>query len=137
MYSSPYLSVHYRADLHVLTVRWLAEPPATVAKAEYQALLAEACAHQSARWLMDSRRRPEPDVELAEWVVNAWFGQAVAALRPARLRMAYLMPPGREQTMSRNPQLHQALAPAFGSIRPYDLQLFDDEGQAVRWLLAS
>jgi hypothetical protein len=135
MYTSSFLSLHYRPDLQVLVVRWLLEPDATQARHEYAQLLYEAQALNVHRWLVDLRRRPLADPELALWVVGTWMPEAARAMAPARLRLAYLIPPSLEQAVNHDPAMQPSVRLAYSPERPYDLGSFQNEGAAMQWLL--
>ncbi|WP_317044262.1 class I SAM-dependent DNA methyltransferase [Hymenobacter roseosalivarius] len=124
----------YRPDLDVLTGRWSADSPLAGIRADYEAVLVAGRTHHTARWLLDVRRRVQLSVDVLGWVTHDWLPRTIVALAPARPRMAYLITPAREQAFLSNavtqPDMQHILDPA----RPYDLRLFNDEGEAMRWL---
>ncbi|GAB2961613.1 hypothetical protein GCM10027048_32240 [Hymenobacter coalescens] len=72
-------TIHHRADLDLLVVRWWAEYRSLpVLQQEHAALLAALASHPTSRVLLDVRRHQLPHVEPAAWIVEQWFPQAVA-----------------------------------------------------------
>ena len=102
----------------------------------YEAMLAAALAHDHCRhWLLDVRRRPLITLDSARWVTQDWLPRAAAALRPARLRLAFLVDPVRAENLRADPELRAVMAAAYAPGHPFDLRTFTDEGAAVAWLL--
>lgn len=130
------LTLAYRPDLAVLTVRWLTDSQAGVLRTEYDAVLLAADTRCSPRWLFDVRRRPTADAEATRWVSADWLPRAVAVAAPARLRLAYLVTPARDEFLRLNPPLRTAMETTLAAANPYDVAVFADEGAAMRWLLA-
>ena len=120
----------------MLTVRWLDNSDLPELQANYAAVIVAGQQHRTVRWLLDVRRRVLPTSEAAQWVTDEWLPRAVAALTPTRLRIAYLISPTREETLRSNTTLQPGILAATAPDRPYDLRLFADEGEAVRWLTA-
>ena len=118
------------------TVRWLADSPPAALQSEYEALLGELLARQSARWLFDIRCRPVPDMETANWVALNWLPRAAAQVLTGPLRVAYLISPERAAHIASDPHLLDAVHDALAPNRRYLLALFGDENTARRWLLA-
>lgn len=136
MYSSTTLTIHYRADLDMLTVRWLAEFVSDRFQNEYETILTEAQQHKTPRWLMDVRRRSYPPPDMADWTANVWLPRVVTALAPQRPRLAYLISPSREESLRLNATLRASMEAAMAPDRGYDVNTFINEGEATQWLLA-
>ncbi|UYZ65099.1 hypothetical protein [Hymenobacter weizhouensis] len=128
------LLIQYRSDLHLLIGRWLDTATSEHLQAGYRSLLEAAQQHGSHRWLIDVRRRPIPTPEQARWITHEWLPQLAAAVAPQRLRLAYLLSPAYEQSLSSNPAIQPSVQAAFAPDRPYDLSTFIDEGTAMAWL---
>lgn len=137
MYSSPTLTIQYRPDLDMLTVRWLDSLQPAQYQQDYHTILAEARAHNTVRWLIDVRRRPHPSPEMAAWAANVWLADVVVALAPRRARLAYLISPSRQQALQDSPALQASVQRASDPGRGYDVAIFNDEGPATHWLLTS
>ncbi|SHJ67536.1 hypothetical protein SAMN02745146_3667 [Hymenobacter daecheongensis DSM 21074] len=136
MLHTPGLSIHYRPDLDLLTARWLQDSDLPTLQAEYATLLAAGQTHQATRWLMDVRRREAPSLEATTWVTQQWLPQAVATMLPARLRLAYFISPARAEVLRTNSALQPLVRETLARIHDYEMEVFGDEGEAVRWLLA-
>ncbi|RTQ45278.1 hypothetical protein EJV47_25710 [Hymenobacter gummosus] len=130
-----YLALAYRADLRLLTVRWLRAVTPREVETGFRAALALGTAHRATRWLVDVRRRTELDAASSTWVAQHLLPEAAANLAPAPLRVAYLLSPMRAQELRRDAGLRQAAATAQAPEQPYRLATFIDEGPAVQWLL--
>ena len=128
------LAIHYRPDLGLLTARWMADSDLPTLQAEYEAILDTGRHHRSTRWLLDVRRREVPTMEAAAWVAGHWLPLAAAAVAPSHLQLAYLISPLRAETLRTDPALQATAEQALQATAPYDLRLFGDEGEAVRWL---
>ncbi len=130
------ITLDYRPDLDVLVIRWLRDvPEAADVQALYAAVLSAARAHAPAsRWLLDVRRRPYPDPEVARWFAQEWLPAASAQLAPRRLHLAYLLSPLRYEAIFDNPALELANARIMALDQPYLVQTFLDEGAALEWL---
>lgn len=137
MYFSTSLDIQYRPDLDFLTIRWLDELPSAHFQQEYQHILTEAQQHDTPRWLVDVRRRPTPTPDMAEWAATTWLPQVVATLAPRRPRLAYLISPSSAAAIQTNPTLKPSLQTAIRPDRGYDVAIFNSEGEATTWLLAS
>ncbi|QNH62683.1 hypothetical protein [Hymenobacter sediminicola] len=136
MYSSSTLNIQFRPDLDLLTVRWLDALHPDLFQQDYHTILAESRSNNTARWLVDVRRRPHPTPEMADWAANVWLPEVVAALAPVRPRLAYLISPSREEALKASPSLQQSVQAAISPTRGYDVAIFNDEGLATEWLLA-
>ncbi|HLK97670.1 MAG TPA: hypothetical protein VK364_07880 [Hymenobacter sp.] len=130
------LQLIYRPDLDLLAARWLTDSTPLNIQAEYEALLVAGQTHATGRWLLDLRRRSIPAAEVAQWVTYDWLPRAAAAMAPIRLRLAYFISPGRRDALRTDASFYASAQEALAPERPYDLQLFSDEGEAVSWLLA-
>ena len=128
--------LNYRADLDVLLVRWPTEFTPDGLRTGYEQVLHASQQHATARWLLDLRRRPALPPEVADWAARHFLPRSAAALAPRRLRIAFLVPPQRFELMQHDASLAPSIQEVFEATRPYDSQLFGDEGAAVRWLLA-
>ncbi|RYU82194.1 hypothetical protein [Hymenobacter persicinus] len=128
--------ITFRPDLATLVARWQDDAPVGALQADFAALLAEAQSLPTALWLLDVRRRENLDPELASWTTTTFFPQAAAALRPARLRIAVLCSPARLAVYASDDYQMQQLTYGMAPERPYQMQLFGDEGAAMLWLLA-
>ncbi|MBF9141153.1 hypothetical protein [Hymenobacter properus] len=125
----------YRPDLDLFTARWLSLTSGSTERGEYEALLRAPEALGTPHWLLDVRRRPTTTPEAARWVTTDWLPRAAALLRPARLRLAFLVPPVRAENLRADPALHAIMSAAYAPGHPFDLRTFTDEGAAVAWLL--
>ena len=130
------IALAYRPDLAVLTVRWLTDSSVATLREEYEAVLLADDLRRSPRWLFDVRRRPTTDAEAARWVIADWLPRAVVAIAPARLRLAYLVTHTRIEALRENQPLRAVMDDALVPAHPYDMAVFSDEGEAMRWLLA-
>ncbi|MDQ2770058.1 MAG: hypothetical protein M3Y54_06110 [Bacteroidota bacterium] len=135
MSDSAFPDYDYRPDLDVFTVRWPSHERTATARSDYEALLLLPDAHRTAHWLFDVRRRPYTDASSAHWTISDWLPRA-AALVPAPLRLAYLVAPVRAEELAADTAVGAEVRPATLPGQPYQLGIFTDEGEAVRWLLA-
>ncbi|AIZ63913.1 hypothetical protein PK28_09860 [Hymenobacter sp. DG25B] len=131
-FSSDYLTIDYRPDLHLLTLRWLRDVTFSELQAGFQAAHAAARTAGATRWLIDVRRRLEMDAVPSTWVANQLL-PVVAAELPGTLQVAYLLAPARHEAIQTVPNLKNAVLQAQAPSQPYRLQVFIDEGEAVRW----
>ncbi|TGE16609.1 hypothetical protein [Hymenobacter elongatus] len=127
------LTLQFRADLGILTARWLGAAPLADLQAGHHAMLDAALEHQMHRWLMD-RRRSTPDVAIATWVSQEWLPAAAAQLT-SQLRLASLVSPELWQAISSQAGLREAAALVLRPNQPFLVKVFTDEGEAVRWLM--
>lgn len=127
------IQLDYRPDLRLLTGRWLTDATLPEFRAEYAAVLAAAQAHQAWHWLLDVRRRPLPPAGAVEWLNNVWM-PAAAEIMPRHLCIAYLVSPQRLQTIAANDRLQTAVQHLEHGREGLDVGLFNDEGEAMRWL---
>lgn len=132
-FNSDYLTVAYRPDLRLLTLRWLRDVTFSELQAGFQAAREAAQQVGATRWLIDVRRRLEMDVIPSIWVANELL-PVVAAELPSTLQVAYLLAPARHDAIRTLPELKNAVQQAQAPAQPYRLQVFVDEGEAVRWV---
>jgi hypothetical protein len=125
----------YRPDLDLFTARWQSLTAGSTTQDEYDALLQAPESLGTPHWLLDVRRRPLITLESARWVTTNWLPRAAAALRPARLRVAFLVAPVRAENLREDPDLRAVMDAAYASGHDFDLRTFTDEGGAVAWLL--
>ncbi|WP_210517899.1 hypothetical protein [Hymenobacter terricola] len=137
MPSNSSLQLNYRPDLGVLMVRWLEDSTFPHLQDEYEAVLTAEPTQRTGRWLLDVRRRPTPTIEAANWVIYNWMPRAAATLLPDRLRIAYLISSLRAEALSSDPDIQISLQDALAPGRHYDMAVFGDEAEAVRWLTAA
>lgn len=127
-------TLFFRPDLRVLVVRWHTDTSVEVVKNEYWHMLAVAVAQDLSDWLLDVRRRSHVPAELSTWVNAVFYPAAVAQMAGRRLRMAVLSAPLLTQHYARDAEQQREVAFARDPARPYDIALFEDEGQAMAWL---
>lgn len=127
-------TISFRNDLNVMVVRWHTHTSLEVVQADYEQMLAAAEAAGVCDWLLDVRRRQKTPVELSAWVSAEFYPQAVARLAPRRLRMAVLSSPAVSEAYRLDPEQKKYVAYNLDPARPYDIGLFEDEGQAMQWL---
>ncbi|KAA9332384.1 hypothetical protein F0P96_12995 [Hymenobacter busanensis] len=132
----PSCSIQFRPDLQVLVVRWPADAPFPQLQADFEAVLHEAQQYRAARWLLDVRRRDELTPDLAYWTTHDFFPRANQHLAPLPLRIAVLASPVRMAVYEQDGVQRDTLQYGLAGTRPYRLQLFGDEGEAVAWLRA-
>jgi hypothetical protein len=132
----PICTIQFRSDLQVLVARWPADAPFAQLQADFEAILREAQAQQTAYWLLDVRRRDELTPELAYWTTHEFFPRAAGALGPQTLRIATLASPARMAVYEHDAIQRETLTFGLDGARPYRLRLFDDEKAAVDWLRA-
>ena len=135
MSSSDTFQLAHLPALNVLAVRWLADSNLPLLAAEYEQALTAGLLHDTARWLLDVRRRPTADPEASRWVVFEWLPRAATTF-PTRLRLTVLASPQRMELVRTEPALQVSVREALRESRSYDLRLFTDEAVAVAWLSA-
>ena len=131
---TPYISITFRSDLALLIVRWLRE----VSQTELQQGYADACQaaadHQAGRWLVDSRRRAEPDAQMVDWLAQEYLPALKPAVHNLPIHLACLVASTWRPTNSPvTPLATLAQVPADLE-RDYQIRLFGDEGAAMSWL---
>jgi hypothetical protein len=124
----------FRPDLRVMVVRWHTHVEPEVVYADYAHMLAAAEASGYTDWLLDVRRREVAAPELSAWVNTTFYPEAVARLAPRRLRLAVLSSPALTAAYTNDPGHKKEVAYALDPARPFDVGLFEDEGQAMNWL---
>lgn len=129
-------TIVYRPDLRLLVGRWLDDAPVAQLQADYAALLAAAEQHKAGRWLLDVRRRDQLNPEMGHWANYAFYPMASQRLAPHKLQIAVLCSPVRLKVYQTDPVQMEYLAYGLADERPYQLQLFSDEGEAMKWLNA-
>lgn len=127
------IQLSYRADLHQLTGRWLTDATLEEFRAEYEAVLAAARQHDAWRWLLDVRRRPLPPAGAVEWL-NQEFMPQTSAAAPRQLCVAYLVSPQRMAAVAADEHLQTAVTALAAGLPQARVQMFSDEGEAMRWL---
>ena len=130
----PSRTLSFRSDLRVLVVRWKNHVPLEVLQDDYAQMLAAAIRHGMSDWLLDVRRREVAPVELSIWVNKVFYPHAVAQMAPQRLRMAVLSSPALTATYTKDPAQKKEVDYALDPSRPFDIGLFEDEGEAMAWL---
>lgn len=127
-----HLLVTYRPDLEVLIARW--QRPVTLHELQigYRSLADEAERCNTVRWLLDTRALAI-NAEAGRWV-NDVFYPTLAARFNRPVRMAYMVPPGTRRQLQTNAEITQLFTRFQKSMYPYIFQLFDQEGDAQRWL---
>ncbi|MBX0291152.1 hypothetical protein K3G63_11910 [Hymenobacter sp. HSC-4F20] len=124
-----------RPDLGILVARWTADAPATELRAQYATILASAQQHQLSRWLLDVRRRDQLDPEIGQWTTHVFYPEVARVLAPLPVRLGVLCSPARLAIYNQAADQHQFLSYGLAAERPYQLQLFIEEGTALAWLL--
>lgn len=130
----PSRTITFRPDLQVMVVRWHTHADLEVVQADYAQMLAAAEATGISDWLLDVRRREKVTAELSAWVSQEFYPAAVGRMAPRRLRMAVLSSPALTEMYRNDPDQKKYVAYSTDPTRPYDIRLFDDEGQAMSWL---
>ncbi|GAB3293049.1 STAS/SEC14 domain-containing protein [Hymenobacter tenuis] len=130
------LTIAFRADLHVLIVRWLREVSTPELQQGYQAVLAAAQEHHVSHWLVDSRRRNQSNASMVEWLDQEFLPASSQQLKQtahlACLTASSWQPAGTPATPLA--ELARRTSPSAG--RGFVVQLFGDEGAAIKWLKA-
>ena len=126
----------YRPDLAVLVARWYTDSTFPALQSQYAALLAAAHQHGASRVLLDIRRRNATDEEASRWFAYEWLPQAAATVAPCRLRLAFFIAPARAAALRIDDTVRPHLAYAMSQPTSHDLNVFEDEGEATRWLMA-
>ncbi|MBC8082286.1 MAG: hypothetical protein H7Z21_03685 [Hymenobacter sp.] len=129
-----HLTLTYRPDLEVLIARW--RRPVTLAElqAGYRALADEAERYGVGRWLLDTRALTLSQ-EAGRWV-NDTFYPTLAARFNRPLRLAYMIPPDSRRQLRTDAEMAALLTRFQETMASYQFQLFDQEGDAQRWLAA-
>lgn len=130
-----FLDLGYRADIKVLTVRWLRSVSREELQAGFEQARQLSMEQGATHWLVDVRRRTSLDAVSSAWVARD-FLPTVARGLGSRLMVAYLLSPAREAVLRIDPGMRAATDAALDPAQPYSLRTFMDEGPAVSWLLA-
>ena len=117
-----------------MVVRWHSHAPLEVMQADYARMLAAAKEHDLSDWLLDVRRREKVSTDISAWVSEQFYPQAIRQLAPRRLRMAVLNSPALTEAYVSDPDQKKYVDYVLDPARPFDIALFDDEGQAMQWL---
>ncbi|GAB3865800.1 hypothetical protein GCM10028824_05220 [Hymenobacter segetis] len=125
----------YRPDLDLFTARWLTFHTHSTERSEYEAVLRAPEALGTPHWLFDVRRRPTTNADAARWVTTDWLPRAAALVRPAHLRLAFLVAPVRAENLRADDELRAVMEAAYAATDAFALRTFTDEGAAVAWLL--
>ncbi|SFQ59456.1 SpoIIAA-like [Hymenobacter arizonensis] len=137
MYSTVELAtriISFRADLDVMVVRWHTHASLEGVQADYAHMLELAKAYQTSDWLLDVRRRDKVSAELSAWASGVYYQQAAAELAPRRLRIAVLNSPALTEIYRTDEEHKKHVEYVLDPARPFDMRVFDDEGEAMRWL---
>ena len=129
-------TLSFRTDLNILVVRWQPVVETLAVQADYAQMLASAKAHGMSTWLLDVRRRQVAALELGPWVNGTFYPKAVAQFAPLRLRIAVLSSPALTAAYNKDPAYKKEVAYALDPARPFDMAVFEDEGEAMQWLQA-
>ena len=127
-------TLSFRTDLQVMVVRWKSHVALEVLQADYAQMLAMAEACNATDWLLDVRRRDKVTAELSEWTSHVFYPQAAAQLSPRRLRMAVLNSPALIEMYRSDADQRKYVDYVLEPERPFEIRLFDDEGEAMQWL---
>jgi hypothetical protein len=130
----PSRTLSFRTDLNVLVVRWHPVVETVAVQADYARMLAAAKEYSLNAWLLDVRRRQVAAFELGPWVNGTFYPEAVAQFAPQRLRLAVLSSPALTAAYRTDPIHKKEVAYALDPTRPFDMAVFEDEGQAMQWL---
>lgn len=127
-YSTPFLQLAYRTDLHLLTGRWLCSTSEAELYHGCEQLRRAALHHQCGNWLVDSRRCANRCPDRLAWVASRFLPQTQRELG-GTLRAGFLVLPDYLLT----------LASPAAAVPDAALQfaLFLDEGAASAWLAAA
>jgi hypothetical protein len=124
-----------RPDLGILVARWADDAPRPQLQGHLSAVLAAAQQHNLWRWLLDVRRRDSLDPEFGHWTTHIFYPEA-AQLATMPLRIAVHCSPARLAVYESSNSQREYITYGTSHERPYQLQLFIEEGPAMEWLLA-
>jgi hypothetical protein len=127
-----HLTLTYRPDLEVMIARWQRLVTLEELQVGYRCLADEAERRNTVRWLLDTRALAI-SAEAGRWV-NDVFYPTLAARFHRPVRMAYMVPPGSRRQLQTDAEMIELLKRFQKSMHPYVFQLFDQEGDAQRWL---
>ena len=136
--SSPDIScsLHHRPDLGLLVARWPSDASVYQLQTDFEALLRAALERDTARWLLDVRRRAALQPDFAHWTVHDFFPRAAVALAPRPLRIAALCSPARLTVYDTSAEQKAIIEEGTAPEQRYQLRLFLDEGATMQWLSA-
>ena len=133
----PSRTISFRTDLQVMVVRWHTYAPLETVMADYAEMLGAAEARDVCDWLLDVRRREKVTAELSAWVAYTFYPRAVVRLAPRRLRLAVLSSPTLTEAYRSAADQKKYVQHVLDPAQPYNVGLFEDEGQAMQWLCAA
>jgi hypothetical protein len=125
-----FLQIAYRPELQVLVGRWLRQTTPDEMHEGYQALLAEATAHQCGQWLIDARRRDNANQAGTQWMMETFFPQVQRQMH-YKVFVAYLFAPTHLKELEADPTVP---ALTYFQGRPYQVERFTEELAAMQWL---
>lgn len=129
-------TITFRPDLEILIVRWHTDAELVLLQEDYHAMLAVAREHECARWLLDVRRREGSDPALSAWASQTFYPFASQQVVPQLLCLAILTATHVYERFADDPAQRQYVDYMLAEERPFLARMFDDEGEAVRWLQA-
>ena len=129
-----YLHLSYRSDAATLVMRWLRTVSFAEVQEGFRAARELSYSHGAARWLIDVRCRTELDPPTSGWVITTLLPAVAAESAPARLCVAYVLAPSQTHMLEQHSDMRATTATAR-THPSYQLQLFQDEHEAVSWLL--
>ncbi|GAA4346283.1 hypothetical protein GCM10023185_00630 [Hymenobacter saemangeumensis] len=106
-------------------------------QADSAQMLAAAKTFGASDWLFDVRRRDTVTVELSAWCSSTFYPQAASRLAPRRLRLAVLSSPAMSEIYRTDPDQKKFVALSQAPSQHYDIDLFNNEGEAMQWLRPS
>ncbi|GGG39958.1 hypothetical protein [Hymenobacter glacieicola] len=124
-----YLRLSYRADLHLLIMRWTRAATSVEHRAGYQAALGLAQEHQAGHWLIDLRSRGLAELADLQWVLEDFRAEMRSTLPATTRRLAYLTTPFHADIL--RPRLTEL---ARGGEANAQVQVFTEEMPAQQWL---
>lgn len=135
--SASFLQISFRADLHLLIIRWLRDVTPPELQLGYSEALAAARQHGTPCWLVDSRRRAQSDEAMVQWLANTYLPTLSPALGHPLTRLACLVAATWQPVTTPATPLAVLAQQPPQTAQSYHVQLFSDEGAAVQWLQAS
>lgn len=128
--------LRYGPEPDVLRLHWQRGPTMAELQQAYQYTLDRAMQLQATRWLIDSRQRPlPPPPEQSAWLHREFLPGLYSDL-PEPLRLACLMTPEQLAGVRQDPIRTAQARHLTAAEQPFWLAFFDDEADALRWLLA-
>jgi len=131
-----YIRLTYRADLHVLFLRWTRTVSSAEHREGYRAALELARTVQTGHWLIDLRTRGLASAEDFEWVLIDFRTELAMALPNQDRRLAYFVTPYHATIIEERLQTVDASlrTPAHEQTA---IQTFTEEQFAQQWLARS